>query len=333
MPYGSRTTPLTALARRQFASYAADLVRRVPGIRYVIIGNEPNLNRYWLPQFTPQGTDAAAPAYEALLAQTYDAIKKVNADEFVVGGSVSPHGGDDPTSIRQTHSPTTFITDLGAAYRASGRTKPIMDGFAFHPYGENSSVPPTEEHPPPSTSIGLADYDKLVGLLGDAFDGTAQPGSTLPIVYDEYGIESLIPADKRQLYHGTEPPTTKPVPEQTQAQDYEEALTMAACQPNVMAMFIFHVTDETDLNRWQSGLYYPDGTPKSSLPIVRQTIEQIHDGAVDCTSQEATNDGWHVVSSLPTPSKGKGKGKGKQKGKGKAEIDVATNAWRLISTF
>src|SRR5919199_1309057 len=195
MPFGSRTTPLTATARRQFASFAADVVKRVPLIHNFIIGNEPNINRYWLPQFGPNGEDVAASAYEQLLAQAYDAVKAVDKRAFVIGGSVSPHGGDDPAAPRKTHSPTAFITDLGAAYRASGRTKPIMDGFAFHPYGENSSVPPDAAHPR-STSIGLADYGKLVALLGAAFDGTAQVGSKLPIFYDEYGVESQVPRRK-----------------------------------------------------------------------------------------------------------------------------------------
>ena len=35
----------------------------------MIVGNEPNLNRYWLPQFNDDGIDAAAPAYETLLAR------------------------------------------------------------------------------------------------------------------------------------------------------------------------------------------------------------------------------------------------------------------------
>jgi hypothetical protein len=296
MPFGSRTTPLTAASRREFASFTADLVRRVPGIPNLIIGNEPNINRYWLPQFNADGSDAAAPAYEALLAQTYDAVKAVNRKEQVIGGSVSPHGSDNPLLARPTHSPTAFITDLGDAYRESGRKKPIMDAFAFHPYGENSSVPPTSVHPY-STTIGLADYPKLVAVLGQAFNGTAQPGSKLPIVYDEYGIESLVPSGKSSLYHGRELPATKAVPETTQADYYDEALTMAACQPNVRAMFLFHVTDESDLNRWQSGVYYPDGTPKSTRANVKETIQQIHDRAVDCTETEAGNDGWTLVSS------------------------------------
>src|SRR5919201_4170566 len=242
MNFGSRTTPLTEEARGQFADYTAALARALPQIHYFVIGNEPNLNRYWLPQFNPDGSDAAAPAYEALLEQAYDSLKAVSAKIFVLGGALSPRGGDDPTSTRQTHSPTAFITDLGAAYRASGRTRPIMDGFAFHPYGENSSTPPDFLHPR-STSIGLGDYPKLVALLARAFNGTPQLGSRLPIVYDEYGIDSLIPVRKSGLYHGREPASTRPVPEGLQAVRYSQALLMAACQPTVRGFLIFHVTD------------------------------------------------------------------------------------------
>jgi hypothetical protein len=280
MPYGNRVTPLTAAARRDFAAFAADVVTRTT-IREVIVGNEPNLNRYWLPQFGRHGEDVAAPAYVALLAQTYDAIKAVDPTTFVLGGSVSPRGSDRPDLPRQTHSPTAFITDMGKAFRKSRRTRPIMDGFAFHPYGESSSTPPDFAHPR-STSIGLADYPKLVSLLGRAFDGTAQLGSKLPIVYDEYGIDSQIPPRKLALYHGREPASTRPVPENVQAQRYREALQMAACQPTVRGFLIFHVTDERDFNRWQSGLYYPDGTPKTSLALVKRTIEQVRAGDVGC---------------------------------------------------
>jgi len=289
MPFGSSVTPLTRKARAEFASFAADVVNSTT-IREVIVGNEPNLNRYWMPQFGPRGEDAAASAYVAMLAEAYDAIKAVDPTTFVIGGSVSPRGGDDPKSIRPTHSPTAFITDMGAAYRASGRTTPIMDGFAFHPYGESSSTPPDFLHPR-STSIGLGDYSKLVSLLGRAFNGTPQKGSNLPIVYDEYGIDSQIPARKATLYHGREPATTRPLPERLQAEHYSEALLMAACQPTVRGFLIFHVTDEPDYNRWQSGLYYPDGTPKTSRTLVRQTIDQVTAGDVECYASSAGSGG------------------------------------------
>jgi len=297
MPIGSRTTPLTATARTQFARFAADLVRRVPTIREYIVGNEPNLNRYWLPQFGPNGEDVAASAYVQLLARAYDLMKAVDPDVFINGGSVSPRGIDRPGTGRDTHSPTAFITDMGTAYRAMRRAKPIMDGFAFHPYGENSSTPPTLVHTS-GTSLGLGDYPKLVFLLGRAFDGTAQKGSTLPIVYDEYGVDSQIPESKRSFYGGTEPATTKPVSEGVQGAYYDEALRMAACQPTVRGFLIFHVTDETDHNRWQSGVYYADGTPKSSRALVKGTMKAVRAGAFECGEPPVTDQtfGWVMIS-------------------------------------
>ena len=74
MNFGSRTTPLSDEDRQDFSAYAAAIARAVPQIRRFVIGNEPNLNRYWLPQFNLDGSDAAAEGYEALLAQTYDAL-------------------------------------------------------------------------------------------------------------------------------------------------------------------------------------------------------------------------------------------------------------------
>jgi hypothetical protein len=278
MSKGSSTTPLTDDAREQFASYAAAIVRSVPGIRDVIVGNEPNLNRFWLPQYNPDGTDAAAPAYLALLAQTYDALKAVSPDVVVYGGAVSPRGSDNPAGMRQTHSPTQFIRDLGAAYRASGRDRPVMDVFVQHPYGDSSSQAPTVVHP--GTSIGIADYGKLVGLLGEAFDGTAQPGSDLPILYGEYGVETQIPTDKSSLYTGAEIAATKPVDPATQASYYQQALALAFCQPTVAGILVFHAIDERDMPAWQSGVYYADGTPKPSLPAVRRALDKTVGGSI-----------------------------------------------------
>ena len=279
MSKGSSTTPLTDDARTQFASYAAAIVRAVPGIRDVIVGNEPNLNRFWLPQFNPDGSDAAAPAYLALLAQTYDALKAISPQVTVYGGAVSPRGSDNPAGSRQTHSPTVFIKDMGAAYRASGRDRPVMDALVMHPYGDNSSEPPTFAHPL-STSIGIADYGKLVSLLGEAFDGTAQPGSALPIVYGEYGVETTIPSDKASTYSGAEIAATKPVDTATQASYYQQALAMAFCQPTVAGILVFHAIDEAALPAWQSGVYYADGTPKASLPAVRRALDKTAGGSI-----------------------------------------------------
>jgi hypothetical protein len=277
---GSATTPLTDADRSDFAAYSASVLETMPSTGIVIVGNEPNLNRYWLPQFNADGSDAASPAYEALLAQTYDALKAVSSTVTVLGGAVSPRGGDVAGGVRPTHSPTAFIRDLGIAYRASGRSTPIMDAFAFHPYEDNSSIAPVTGAHPQTTTIAVADYDKLVALLGEAFDGTGQAGSTLPIYYDEFGVESEIPPAKQHLYTGDEPATTKPVPEATQAAYYRQAVQLAFCQPNVRGLFLFHVLDEAALPAWQSGLYYADGSPKTGLPAVRAAMEESRRGVV-----------------------------------------------------
>jgi hypothetical protein len=276
----AKTTPLSDTDQADFAAFAASLVTTVPAIRHLIVGNEPNLNLYWLPQFDETGGDAAAAAYETLLARTYDAVKAADPKVEVIGGAVSPHGNDKPNGLRLTHSPTTFILDLGAAYRASGRTTPIMDAFAFHPYEDNSSIEPVEGLHPRSTTVAIGDYGKLVALLGQAFDGTAQKGSQLPIYYDEFGVQTQIPAAKASLYTNTEPTLTKPVDEPTQARYYREAVQLAFCEPTVRGLFLFHSVDETDLHAWQSGLYYADGTAKASLPGVRLAIAQAHRGVV-----------------------------------------------------
>jgi len=270
---GSATTPLTRETRAQFASYVATIVREVPTIRDVIVGNEPNVNRFWQPQFGSDGESAAAPSYLALLAQVYDAAKQADADVFIWGGALGPRGSDRPGGARPTHSPATFIRELGAALRASGRARPVLDGFAYHPYPETSSTPPDLEHPNPrSRTIGLADIARLQELLREAF------GRELPILYSELGVETVIPPGKARLYRDAEP--AQPVGERTQAEFYRRALELAACQEGVVGMLLFHSHDEPSLIGFQSGVYYVDGTPKSSLPVVRKAILAARAGCV-----------------------------------------------------
>jgi hypothetical protein len=268
-PRDSRTTPLSSRARGEFANYAASIARRFPAITDFVVGNEPNLNLFWMPQFGAGGADLAARSYELLLAATYDALKSVSADVNVIGGALSPRGQDKAQSARQTHSPTVFIKDLGAAYRDTGRRRPIMDMFAIHPYLIPSLLPPSFAHPK-TTTIGIADYPKLVRLLTHAFAGTAQRGETLPIVYDEFGYQTQIPTRKRPLYtHLGAPAAADAISEALQATYYRQAFALAACQPTVAGLLIFHVADERDARGWQSGVYYSNGTPKSSLAAVR----------------------------------------------------------------
>ena len=288
-PRDWHSVPLTSGARGQFASYAASIAQEFPAIRDFIVGNEPNLNMFWMPQFGLDGVDLAARSYELLLARTYDALKLVSDDVNVIGGALASHGQDKPGSLRPTHSPTAFIKDLGAAYRATKRTRPIMDMFAIHPYLIPSKLPPTFAHPR-TTTIGVADYPKLVRLLTAAFRGTAQRGETLPIVYDEFGYQSTIPQALRFVYnHLSAKIAQDAIPEATQAKYYAQAFALAACQPTVAGMLIFHVVDERDARAWQSGLYYGNGRPKTSLPAVRAAALAAQTGTLaECAKEKTT---------------------------------------------
>jgi hypothetical protein len=273
---GPRTTPRDADERDQFASFAAALVREVPGIAGIVVGNEPNLPSFWNPQFDSKGRDVAAVSYEDLLARTYDALKDAAPSVRVIGGALSPRGTDNPHRLR-THSPTAFIRDLGAAYRASGRRRPLMDAFAIHPY-PRPGKPPTVAHPK-TTQITIADYSKLVTLLDEAFRKTPQRGRTLPILYTEFGVQTVIPRSKRSSYAaGTTPKADLGVSAATQAAYYREALALAYCQPTVKGLFVFHTFDEPAMDGWQSGLYYADRTPKPSLRGFRRAVTALRDG-------------------------------------------------------
>jgi hypothetical protein len=301
----NHTTPLTAAARAEFASYVAAIAAEAPDIADFIIGNEPNLNLFWMPQFDQKGRTLSAGAYLKLLAAAYDALKAVSADISVIGGSVSPRGSDRAFGIRPTHSPTRFIAELGKAYRASGRTVPVMDALAFHPYLIPSKLPPTYRFKnPKNTTIALSDYDKLTRALTGAFTGTAQPGATLPIVYDEFGYQTAIPAEKRGAYSNLDAPAAADaIPESLQASYYRQALAIAQCQPNVTGMLIFHVTDEPNAKAWQSGVYYADDTPKSSLPAVRDAALAAREGKLArCAARSAK--AVNVVDTLSLPSGG-----------------------------
>jgi hypothetical protein len=167
---------------------------------------------------------------------------------------------------------------MGQALRDAGRATPVMDGFDLHPYEDNSSVAPVNGTHPNSTTIALADYDKLVASLGEAF---GDAGYSMPIWYDEFGVESQIPAAFEQGYTGTEPTTIHPVDEATQAAYYRQAIQLAFCQPNVKGIMLFHTVDEADHAGWQSGLYYAGTTTaKASLAPTRLAMQQSHRGVV-----------------------------------------------------
>lgn len=281
-----KATDLTATpdAKTKFASFLTLLATTFPMVKDYVIGNEPNQPLFWAPQYSPTGQPLAAAAYLPVLAASYDALKAVDPTINVIGIGLSPRGNDQPFGkSNRSRSPVRFLHDLGVAYRASHRPKPLMDELAFHPYPQPQQGPPSVRYAWPTA--GLANLDRIKQAVWDAFNGTAQPtfpeaGKSLfkPLKFDldEVGWQVAPLPALASMYTGVETPGTKLISEDEQATYYRDTVTLAECDPGVRMLSFFHLTDETDLARWQSGLERADGSHRPSYDAVRQAIAQTH---------------------------------------------------------
>src|SRR6185312_3303801 len=174
----------------QFCAWAAKVVQTANqwGIHDFVVGNEVNTRLYWSPQKDASGNDVAAPAYEALLAQCYDAIHAADPSANVIGMGLSPRA-----STPESNEPLVFLRDVGKAYRASGRTAPIMDQLSLHPYPNPSQ--PTDSPDVGYASLdrfGISNLDRVKQAVYDAFNGTGQPTTVngLTFVIDAVGWQT-----------------------------------------------------------------------------------------------------------------------------------------------
>ena len=282
--------PVDEVNRQQYCTFAANVLRRYPQINDIIIWNEPNVGFFWSPQFDAGGASASPKAYFELAAHCYDVLHGVRPSVNIVGPVNSHAGNDNPNAHSNiTHSPPRFIRELGAAYRASGRTRPIFDTLGHHPYPRRSDEHPSVRHEDP-TLISIGDTGRLIDVMREAFGGTAQriPDNGLPIWYLETGYQTTIPPAKAAAYD-TQPenwpgpvPDVAPGAEVDQAKQLTDSLRLMYCQPHVEAIFNFLLKDEREMARWQSGVFWADGSAKGSLEAYRSVISEVNDGRVNC---------------------------------------------------
>jgi hypothetical protein len=261
-----------------FAQYAAKVAQRYPYVRKVICLNEGNQPRFHQPQFDDAGNGISGFVQERAMAACYDALKSVDPGITVIAFGLSPRGNDDfdaPSNV--SHSPVRFLNEVGEAYRASGRTKPIADDVSIHCYPNQNTDAPSLGYQWPK--VGCANFDRFKQAWWDAFHGTAQPlfreagqsgGPFVRIYVDEVGYQAKIAPGKAGLYTGAE--NVPLLDEATQAQYYADLIEMMACDPNVALLNFFHAVDETALPAWQSGLVLPDGTRRAAYAAVKAAI-------------------------------------------------------------
>jgi len=205
-------TPTSAWQQIRFCNYAKAALTLVPDAKAVVVWNEANSPTYW------DGTPAQ---YESLLSRCYGVLHSTRVQVL--------------DSTASAHNPIRFLDAVATAYRASGRTRPLVDAFGHNPYPLTPTELPSVVHT--GDFLGEGDYTRLVTTLR-AF------GRTPSIWYLEDGFQ-----------------TTKISPAR-QAQDLSSAIDMAACQPLVHAFFNFELVDEKRAIGWHSGLIWRGGKVK-----------------------------------------------------------------------
>jgi len=283
--YGRPASSHDPTAFCQWAALVANTVKGW-GIHDFIIWNEPNTSLYWSPQ------DASAPAgYEALLAACYDSVHAADSSARVIGFALSPRSNGKGQT-----APIPFILAVGQAYKASGRTTPIMDQMSIHPYPNPSS--PTD-----SPDVGYANpnfygvpnFDRVKQALYDAFHGTGQPTTVNGLTFriDELGWQTNTTAYTQYI----NPENVAVVSEQTQADYVKEAVQKyLACDPTVTDVEWFLLVDEFTRNGkdasgatigggWQSGMLTAGGEGKSTQkPIYAEDAPLFAQGRAACTA-------------------------------------------------
>ena len=264
------------VAVAQLSTWLQSLARRFPAVREYIGPNEPNQPRFWQSQFNADCTNASGRSYFEAMASMYDALKAVDGGIKVVGVALSPRGNDDCRAESNiSTSPVRFIRYLGDAFRASGRSAPIMDAFSFHPYPNVNTDAPGQGYAWPN--VGLANLDRLKQAIWDAFRGTAQPTveQGLKLTLNEVGWQT---ASDRGGYAGSENVPT--IDEAAQAAFYADVVKRTACDSSVESVDFFHLIDEADRDRFQSGLLFADGARKASFGAVKDAIAATSGGCL-----------------------------------------------------
>ena len=297
----------------QFCAWAATVANTVRqwGIHDYIVWNEPNTRLYWVPQKDGSGNDVAAAAYEQLLAKCYDTLHAADPLARVIGFGLSPRA-----STSESTEPLVFLRDVGTAYRASGRTTPIMDQLSIHPY-PNPSAPtsgPDTGYQSPDR-FGIPDLARVKQAVWDAFNGTGQPTTLNGLTFriDEVGWQT----DTSTLPQYVNPENVPVVSEQTQADDIKTMATKYfACDPAVTDVELFLLVDEKYRNGkdetgkvvgggWQSGLLTAGGEGVSQpKPAYSQDGPVFGKGRAACAGPLTTWSPAGVTTTAVAPAAG-----------------------------
>ena len=269
---------------RRFAAFLTGLAQTYPDVTQYVLMNECNQDLFVNPQ-SVRSRNLSAPRCGAFLAAGYDALKAVSPDIFVWGLGLSPRGNRPDKYDHPSTDPIDWLGFLGQWYRASGRTRPLMDGLDLHPYPIPQSLPFQTGYQN-RKSFSVANLPRVYSAFYRAFAGTGQATvgllGRLPVQLNEVGIQTS--SAGRPGYTGVETATgpngglQAPYDtERYQAQWYTKLVDFSECDADIRSVNLFKLVDETSRAGWQSGLFYAGFVPKRSAGAVETEIERVAD--------------------------------------------------------
>jgi hypothetical protein len=278
-PYPPRELEAGLGSPSLFGSYVGAVASIYPRVKQFVVGNEPNQPAFWRPQFSSSGANVSAATFGGYLAAAYDALKSVDPEITVIGVGLSPRGNDRPKAKNNiSTSPVRFLRALGAWYRRSGRSTPVMDAFSFHPYPNEATDPLDRGYGWPNA--GFVNLDRVKQALWDAFHDTGQPTTLdgLKLHLDEVGWQ--VRTAGRLGYLGAE--NVRVTDEATQAAIYAELVRRATCDPDIAEVSLFGFRDDGLRTGFQAGVQRVDGSSRPSAEALRAAIVETAGG---CTGR------------------------------------------------
>ncbi|MCW2961159.1 MAG: hypothetical protein JWM90_1546 [Thermoleophilia bacterium] len=226
-------------------------------VRYWTIWNEPNSKTFWSPQFSPAQIKLAPTRYAILYGKAAPAVKRANSTAVVAPGPTGPNS--TPWKPRTYIQLMQVLLPKYLPGRTIAQKRVYLGAWAHNPYV--SIVPPTGNprrgnrtfaNP---NSIGMAETPSLVRLLD------SKPITRgLKIWATEFGYETN-PPDK---FFG--------VSYLNQARWLPESFDVLDRTGRVSIGIWYGMTDPTNLNDFQSGVYDATGKAKPSLGAFQRMI-------------------------------------------------------------
>jgi hypothetical protein len=231
--------PMTSRFINGYVAALDALLTRYPNVREVQVLNEVD---------SDLGAKPDALSYVKLLAKARDVAR---SRALILGPGFSPNAllGPYPRSVgMQTRS---FAAAVRTYYRQTRRKRPLLDGFAYHPYWGFDNA----------TTKGVA------AVLDKAWKGLPQrsPKRGLKFWWTETGMWSAGPLWNR---HGI-PMVGTPADQATRVTQLAFA---AKRNPLIGGEFNFLLADDgadNGLRSWKSGLWDAAGNPKPALNAFR----------------------------------------------------------------